>query len=73
MRCIHFMADDEHARAEEDEKLGRPVEIIDFEPYYFYYKEAGWYSTQSQMWHLDLDTVYSSENMVLIYCTTVFN
>ncbi|KAG0247103.1 hypothetical protein BGZ95_009028, partial [Linnemannia exigua] len=51
-RCIRFMADDERARAEDDEKLGRPIEITDLEPYYFYYKEAGWSFTQRQIWHL---------------------
>ncbi|KAF9081013.1 hypothetical protein BGX29_004810, partial [Mortierella sp. GBA35] len=52
-RCIHFMADDERARAEKDEKLGRPMEITHLEPYYFYYKEAGCSFTQRQIWHLN--------------------
>lgn len=72
-RCIHFMADDERTRAEEDDKLGRPMEFADLEPYYFYYKEAGWSFTQRQIWHLSqVSTVYSFENMALIYCLAFF-
>ncbi|KAF9536130.1 hypothetical protein EC957_012460, partial [Mortierella hygrophila] len=51
-RCINFLAEDEFARAEEDEKLGRPLENTDLESYYFYYKEAGWSFTQNEIRHL---------------------